>query len=335
MKKYSGYIVLFIMTVLLIILVLTGNKNLNEYNTNIFYMNTHINVRIYSNDSVKAKKVLREIEKIYKKYHELTDRYHAYDNINNIYYINNNTDDVETITIEKELYDVIKYGIDFYEKSNGLLNINLGNVIDVWKKYRESKDGIPTIEELKNSGSIDIKDVVLLGNYQILNNHPNIDLGAVVKGYVTKIVSEYLKEQGINKFLINSGSSNVLVGDHYKNGVYKIGIEDPNGNGGIYHIIKGNNIAVITSGGYERFYEYEGKIYHHIIDPFTLMPSDYMKSVTIITDDSALGDLLSTTLFLMSIEEGKEYIKQFNNVEAIWYTNDDKVIKSDGFDKYE
>ena len=54
--------------------------------------------------------------KIYKKYHELTDRYHAYDNINNIYYINNNTDDVETITIEKELYDVIKYGIDFYEK---------------------------------------------------------------------------------------------------------------------------------------------------------------------------------------------------------------------------
>ena len=56
MKKYSGYIVLFITTVLLIILVLTGNKNLNEYNTNIFYMNTHINVRIYSNDSVKAKR---------------------------------------------------------------------------------------------------------------------------------------------------------------------------------------------------------------------------------------------------------------------------------------
>jgi thiamine biosynthesis lipoprotein len=65
------------------------------------------------------------------------------------------------------------------------------------------------------------------------------------------------------------------------------------------------------------------------------MPPNYMKSVTVITNDSALGDALSTTLFLMSIEEGKEYIKQFNNVEAIWYTNDNTIIKSDGFDKYE
>jgi len=148
------------------------------------------------------------------------------------------------------------------------------------------------------------------------------------------LFGNYLKEQGFNKFLIYAGG-NVLVGDHYKNDVYKIGIENPTKSGDIYKIVKSNNMAVVTSGGYERFYEYEGNIYHHIIDPNTLMPPNYMKSVTVITNDSALGDALSTTLFLMSIEEGKEYIKQFNNVEAIWYTNDNTIIKSDGFDKYE
>ncbi|NLL44575.1 MAG: FAD:protein FMN transferase [Mollicutes bacterium] len=334
MQKYKGYFLLLIITILLIIMIITSDKQLNEYSHNLFYMDTYINVKVYSNNKIKAKKVLNEVEKIYEKYHQLTDRYHAYDNIKNIYYINNNTDNIETITIEKELYDIIKYGIDFYEKSNGLLNINIGNVIDVWKKYRESKNGVPTYEELKSSGSINVSDIVLLDNNQILNNHPNIDLGAIAKGYVTQIVGNYLKEQGFNKFLIYAGG-NVLVGDHYKNDVYKIGIENPTKSGDIYKIVKSNNMAVVTSGGYERFYEYEGNIYHHIIDPNTLMPPNYMKSVTVITNDSALGDALSTTLFLMSIEEGKEYIKQFNNVEAIWYTNDNTIIKSDGFDKYE
>ena len=92
---------------------------------------------------------------------------------------------------------------------------------------------------------------------------------------------------------------------------------------------------ITSSGGYERFYEFEGVKYHHIIDPRTKMPANYMKSVSVITDDAMLGDVLSTTLFLMSIEDGQEFIKQFDNVEAIWYSNDNQVIKSDGIKNYE
>ena len=65
------------------------------------------------------------------------------------------------------------------------------------------------------------------------------------------------------------------------------------------------------------------------------MPANYMKSVSVITNDAMLGDALSTTLFLMSVEDGQEYIKQFPSVEAIWYTNDNKVVKSSGIKKYE
>jgi thiamine biosynthesis lipoprotein len=309
-------------------------KPTQEFSSNLFYMDTYINVKVYGNDADKANEVLDEVDKIYKEYHELTDRYNEYNNLNNIYYINNNRSDIEKIKIDEKLYSVLDYGIKWNGISNQLLNINLGNVIDIWKEYRQNKDGIPTIEELKNSGSINIEDIVLLEDNYILNNHPNIDLGAISKGYTTKIVGDYLKEQGFDKFLINAGG-NVLLGEHYHNDVYKIGIEEPNGTGGIYQILKGKNIAVITSGSYERFYEYEGNLYHHIINPKTLMPTNHMKSVTVITSDSALGDILSTILFLMPIQDGQEFIKQFENVEAIWFANDDTVIKSPGFSNYE
>ena len=82
-------------------------------------------------------------------------------------------------------------------------------------------------------------------------------------------------------------------------------------------------------------YEYEGKKYHHIIDPSTNFPSEYMKSVTIVADDSALADFLSTTLFLMTVEEGQEFIKNYPEVDVIWYTLDDQVISTEGIKQYE
>lgn len=334
MKKYARYVISFLIILCFIIFMVISSKQVKEYSSNLFYMDTYINVKIYSDNSKKVKQAFSEVDRIYKKYHQLSDRYNEYEGINNVYYINNNNNKNLNIVLDKDLYSLLKYGVEWYEKSNHLLNINLGNVIDVWKKYRDAKSGIPTLEELKNSGSNDIKNVVLLDNNSILNNHPNIDLGALSKGYTTELVGQYLKDMGFSQYLINAGG-NVLVADYYKDGQYKIGIEDPTKTGEIYQVIKGENICVITSGSYERFYEYNGNLYHHIIDPTTLIPPNYMKSVTIVTNDSALGDALSTILFLMTIEDGKEYIKQFNNVEVIWFTNSNEIVKSAGFSKYE
>ena len=125
-----------------------------------------------------------------------------------------------------------------------------------------------------------------------------------------------------------------MVGKHPENEKYNIGIQGPNKDGSLVTIVKGTDLSVVTSGSYERNYVYDGKIYSHIIDPNTLYPSDKMKSVTVITKNSALGDVLSTTLFLMDIEEGLEFIKNYD-AEAIWVTNNDEVIRSEGFVKYE
>lgn len=331
MKKYIGYIGVLIIILLLILYFIFGKNKLNMYSRDLFYMDTYINIKIYSDNDVEANEILNEVDNIYKEYHVLTDRYNGYDGINNLYYINNNVSKDKEIMIDSKLYDLISYASFFGKDTDGLFDINLGGVIDVWKGYRDNGSGIPTIGELKASNKKD--DIVLLGDNKIKNNDINIDLGAVSKGYTTKVVGEYLESVGIDYYLINAGG-NVLAGNSYDKEYYKIGIQSPNKDGGIIGVVKGNNISVVTSGGYERNYIYEGKIYHHIISPNTLYPTEYMKSVTVVTPDSALGDMLSTTLFLMDIDSGKEFLKNYD-AEAIWVDNDNNIIKSEGFSKYE
>ena len=317
--------IVIILILFFIGLGLFNKYKLKEYTSKFFYMDTYIYIKIYSNDSNKANKALKKVEKIYKEYHELSDRYNIYPNIKN-----NNSKD-EYIKLDKKLYDLIKYGLDYKEKTNGYVDIGAGNLIDVWKRYIEKKDGLPSSKELK-SAKKDYVEIVLKDN-MIKNNHPNIDLGCIAKGYTTEIVGEYLKSVGIKKFLINSGG-NVLVGENVNKKDYTIGIEDPDIKYDIFDIVKGNNIAVVTSGGYERFYEYKGKRYSHIINPYTLYPSNKMKSITVISKSSKEADIMSTYLFMLDVDEALDYVNK-NDLEAIIYTNNNEIKYSKGAKKYE
>ncbi len=332
-KKNSIIMVMICIIVILIFVFLYFNsKNeIKTYQKNLFYMDTIIQIKLYNISSNEANTAFEEIEQIYSEYHQLTDRFNSYSEINNIYYINNNSDNIKTIKLDERLYEMITYGLNWYEKSNGLLDINMGCIISKWKEHFNDADGIPSEQDLKSCVS---NDIILGEDFTIVNNHPDIDLGAIAKGYTTQIVSEYLESIEITDYLINAGG-NVVVGDHYSNGEYKIGIENPNDKS-IYKILNVTNKAVVTSGGYERFYEYNGHKYSHIIDPNTKYPAEYMKSVTVICDDSAFADALTTTLFLMSIEEGQEFVKDMDmDIDVIWYSNDDEVYTTSGVENYE
>ena len=326
MKKYFCFIGLII---IFVIICFVFNNKLDLYSKDLFYMDTYINVKFYSDNKNRANEIMAGIDDIYREYHELTDRYNSYDGVNNIYYINHNDSNESEIVLDSRLYDMIEYAYDF-GKSNSLFDINMGGVIDVWKKYRDKGEGIPSHDELVKANKR--HDIVLLGDNKIKNNHPNIDLGGVSKGYTTEVVSKYLKDNGIKYFLINAGG-NVSVGEAYKKDSYKIGIQNPDGNG-VIGVIKGTNISVVTSGGYERNYVYEGHVYHHIIDPNTLYPAEFMKSVTVISSDSGLSDMLSTTLFLMDVDDALEFLDDYD-AEAIFVMNDNSIVKSEGFSKYE
>lgn len=340
MKKVNiKYLVCFIILIIILFMIKSLCFNYKDYSKDYFYMDTYINVKISSNSKTKANKALTEIDNIYKTYHELTDRYNS--NPNGLYDLNNGK-----TKIDYRLYKMIEYADSWYDQTNGLLDISIGNVVDIWKKYRESGTGVPSLEELKsvNISHDDVnitKDLTLaddMDGYIIdspvtLNNNVTIDLGAISKGYTTELVGDYLKSIGISKYVINAGG-NVLVGKKGNNEQYSIGIEDPTDTSKIYKVIKGNNIAVVTSGGYQRNYTYNGVTYNHIINPMTLYPVNNMQSVTVIDKSSKEADALSTTLFLMTVEDGQEFIKNYD-AEAIWYLNDGTILTTEGFNKYE
>lgn len=321
-------IVIILILCLFIILSIYFINIKREYTTNMYYMDTYIYVKLYSKKD--ATDILKKIDDIYKYYHQLTDRYNHYDNVTNLYDIYHNTLDDSELIIDSKLYEILEYAKKWEEKYPKF-NVEMGKTIDVWKKYRDSGDGIPSDVELEETKNY--QKLVLLKDNKILNNHPNLDLGALSKGYTTEIVGKYLESLGIEDYLINAGG-NVKVGNSYKKKNYSIGIKSPVEGEDLLTVVYGNNISVVTSGGYERNYEYNGIVYHHIIDPDTLYPNSNMKSVSVITKDSALGDILSTTLFLTSVEEGLNLIKDYD-CEAIWYTNDNEIIRSENFKNYE
>lgn len=329
MKKSLYYITILI---LLFGFYFSFTNRKVEHSKNIMKMDTYISIKLYSKNK-KVDKILNDVESIYNKYDILADAYTKYDNVINVYYLNNILEVGKEVTISDDLTSLIKYGIDVYTKTNGLVNIAMGNVTSVWKKYLNDGKKVPSDSEL-SSLNININDIVLEGNKFLKKSDVKLDLGAIAKGYVTEEVGNYLESKKIDKYLINAGG-NVKVGKSYKDGKYVIGIENPNDTNKMYKKINVENKSVVTSGDYQRYYEVNGIRYNHIINPKTRFPANNVKSVTVICDNSKDADMYSTYLFLLSLEEALDYVNNTDNLEAVFYVNDDNIITSKGFSSYE
>jgi thiamine biosynthesis lipoprotein len=304
-------------------------KNIKkEYSKNFFYMDTVISVKIRTNKT-NIDSIFNGVDEIYSKYQKLTD---YYDNESTLYYINNNTSSDEVLTIDSNLYEMLELSNTWNKKSNGKFNINLGKVLEVWNKARDNNT-VPSISSL-NGAKKSINDIILLGDNKIKNNNPSIDLGAISKGYTSEKVSKYLEKNNINDYIINAGG-NVIVGTPSNKDKYSIGIKDPENTNSLFKTVYGKNISIVTSGSYERFYIYEDTKYSHIIDPDTLYPANNFESVTVIADSSTIADILSTTLFVLPLEDGLKLVEEMPNVEAIYYISKDNIVTSKGFSKYE
>lgn len=330
MRNKKIWILLLIIILVSLILLFIDKSTYKEYSKNYFYMDTYINVKI---DSVKSKseieRIFDDINYLYDSYNKLTNRYSEYDGILNVYYLNEVLEDGREIEIDKRLSDIIKIGIEYYDKTNGMFNIASGNLTGVWKNFIDNCNEVPDYNEL--DVNINIDDVKLDGNMYSKYNGVKLDLGAIAKGYATQTVGKYLEDNGINNYIINAGG-NVKVGKAYNKNNYVIGITDPDNTSNIFTKVNVNNMSVVTSGNYQRYCEIDDNVYSHVIDPVSKYPSNYVKSVTVISEDSTLCDIYSTYLFLLPIDKGLEIVNNISGVEAIWYINNEHIVRSDGFD---
>lgn len=324
------FICLLVLVLIALIVLFIDKSTYKEYSKNYFYMDTYISVKV---NSFKSKSemdnIFNDIDYLYSSYHKLTDRYNEYEDVINVYYLNEILNDGDKIEIDSRLADIIELGIAYYDKTGGLFNIASGNLTLVWKNFIDNCDRVPKKKELNVNTNID--DIELGGNIYTKNNDVRVDLGGIAKGYVTEIVGDYLEDNGINNYIINAGG-NVKVGKAYDKDSFVVGITDPDNTSSIFSKVNINNLSVVTSGNYQRYCELEDKIYSHIINPITKYSSNYVKSVTVIGEDSSICDIYSTYLYLLPVEDGLKIVNSTSGIEAIWYVGHDNVVRSDGFD---
>lgn len=279
------------------------------------------------------------------EYHKLFDIYNSYEGLNNLKTINDNAG-IAPVKVDQELISLLLFAKEQYYLTGGKLNIALGPVLRVWHEYRERalsdplSAKVPSRKLLEEAAKhTDIEKVIIdeeASTVYLTDPEMSLDVGAVAKGYAVERTARYFEEQGISSLLISVGGNiRAIGGKPGKRGMeaWNIGIKNPDKESPDEELcnVLISGYSVVSSGTYERYYTVDGKKYHHIIDPNTLMPASYFKSITIICPDSGLADALSTAVFNMPVENGKKFIDSIENVEALWVTSTGEIVYSTGF----
>lgn len=241
----------------------------------------------------------------------------------------------EPLKVSDDTFKVLKMGKEFGDISNGHFDITIGPLSKLWNiGTPEAK--VPTEDELKETlPLIDYSKLTLdekNKTAKLENEGMMVDLGGIAKGYAADEVAKVLKENGVKNAIINLGGNVFTLGKNTNNTEWNIGIQNPfEGRGDAVGSVKVENKSIVTSGIYERYVEENGKKYHHILNPKTGYPYDNeIAGVTIITDESILGDSLSTTVFSLGLHEGLDFINKRKDAEAIFITKDNKIYLSNG-----
>lgn len=268
-------------------------------------------------------------------YHQLFDIYNSYDGMNNLKTVNDQAG-IAPVVVDRAVIDLLADSKEYYSLTNGRVNIAMGSVLSLWHDARSDGEDDPLnaylpeeAKLLEASDHTSIDDIVIdfqASTVYLADPQMRLDVGAVAKGWSAQRVAESL-ESGL---LISVGGNVCATGPKDAEGTpWVIGIDNPDGEGYL-HTVYVSQGSVVTSGDYQRWYIVGDTLYHHIIDPDTLYPTRYWKSVTIVCEDSGLADALSTALFLLPYEEGLAVLHQCD-AEALWMDQDGKLFYSTGF----
>ena len=272
------------------------------------------------------------------RYHQLFDIYNDYDGMNNLKTVNDNAG-IAPVEVDEAIIDLLNDCKRYHELTVGMVNPAMGSVLALWHEARD--DGIndpahaylPDSEKLAEAATHMDPDAVVIdeaaSTVYLSDPKMRLDVGAVAKGWSVQRVCENAPEG----LLISVGGNVCATGAKDDSGTpWVVGIQNPDGGEEYLHTLYVTKGSVVTSGDYQRAYVVDGELYHHIIDPGTLYPSTYWRSVTILCEDSGLADALSTALFLLPLEEGQAVLDGLD-AQAMWVDREGNTFYSPGFEE--
>lgn len=233
----------------------------------------------------------------------------------------------EDAEFSQDAENLISFAKDFTAENSDYFSVYLNPVIKAW--------------DIKNNSGT-IPDVSLALSKAA--EQKELNLGACAKGFVSMRLADILTENGVSSALINLGGNTYALGTKPDGSKWKIGIQNPKDENGIVAVISAENLAVVTSGDYQRYFDLNGKRYHHILDPKTGYPTDNgLHSVTVVCSDALLADALSTAAFVAGVDEGQKLLEKYNAYgifitdNTVYFSKDlENILKQKDFSyKYE
>lgn len=296
-----------------------------EVSKDLFAMDTYMTLTAYGEHAQEA------VDKAAERVEELDALLSTGDENSEIYQLNQSGE----ATLSEEGGYLVERALELYQKTDGAFDIAIYPVMQAW--------GFPT-QEYHVPDDATLKEKLALADVSKVNYDKDtrkisfgqdgmeIDLGGIAKGYTSSQIMQIYQDCGVTSGLVNLGGNVQALGCKTDGSKWRVAIQSPDDTEDYLGILEIENRAVITSGGYERYFEEDGVTYHHIIDPATGYPADSgLISVTIVSDDGTLADGLSTSLFIMGEEKAAQFWRENSDeFETIMETSDGKLYVTEG-----
>lgn len=281
-----------------------------------FALDTAVSITVYETSEERAETALSLCFEELKRLEQLLS---VTNQASDIYRLNHAGG--QPVAIAKETEEVLRLSQSVSVASNGAFDVTIRPVVSLWD-FSADSPVIPDAEKLKQAvQQVDYHHLTVESGSATLSMG-EVDLGGVAKGYIADCLRTLLEEQGITSALIDLGGNIVACGS--KQGeAWRIGIKNPQSTDTLCAVVTGTDLAVVTSGTYERGFTVNGVRYHHILHPQTGMPvQNTLASVTVVCQNSALADALSTACFVLGESEALTLLSAYEEVEALFVRQD-------------
>lgn len=296
-----------------------------EASKDIFAMDTYMTVTAYG---AKAQEAVDEAEAEIQRLDELLS---TGNEESEIVQLNQN----KSATLSEDAGYLVERALELNKETDGAFDIAIYPVMEAWG-FPTQNYQVPTADTLESLLKLaDASQIIYDENSRKISfdrEGMKIDLGGIAKGYTSSRIMDIYKENNISSGLVNLGGNVQALGTKPDGSKWRVAVQSPDDTEDYLGILSVEDKAVITSGGYERYFEQDGKTYHHIINPKTGYPAENgLTSVTVVSEDGTLADGLSTSLFIMGKEEAIEFWKAHSEeFDIIMLTDEGKLYVTEG-----
>ena len=289
----------------------------------LFAMNTYMTFTVYGEDAQaalqEAEECIQQVEGLWSVTDEDSEIYQA------------NHSGGQPVTVSEETAEIISFALEMAQRTGGALDPTIYPVLTAWGFTTDSKQ-VPSQQQIAQLlEQVGYDRIQLNGSELTVPDGMELDLGAVGKGYTADLVTEILRRHGVTSALISLGGNIQAIGSRPDGSDWRLGIRAPweSGNLGVLTV---SDAAVVTSGGYENYFDDEqGNIYWHILDPSTGYPADSgLQSVTIVGREGKMCDALSTALFVMGAQSAEQYWRENGGFEMLLVTDSGEILITEG-----